>query len=376
MRPFSPCYVVTDIHNFKGNEMDRVLTFIIDLFSTVAGSLAHNWIPLLVAVFLAAAMKTYINTEKLKNALLKRTRVSIYASVAFGAFTPLCACGTTAVIIGMLSSTLPWGPVMAFLTSSPLMSPSGFVMLAGVIDVEFAVALTLASIILGVGSGYIAHLVDKTGYLAGQTRLSVDSGSCAGACGADDENESCELAGEIESSEGGALLCCASAAAGSNLSATPAVRVISAPWPKVIEKLRVRDFLRTVVEIGLKRIVLFYSIFVAVGYVVNMVVPERLIMSLFGAESPLSVALAALIGLPLYISGESAIPLIESLMQAGAGRGAMLAFLITGPGTSAWVIAGITSFLKSRALALYVGLIFVGGVLLGYLYELVRMVTM
>jgi uncharacterized membrane protein YraQ (UPF0718 family) len=48
----------------------------------------------------------------------------------------------------------------------------------------------------------------------------------------------------------------------------------------------------------------------------------------------------------------------------------MLAFLITGPGTSAGVIAGIASFLKKKAIALYVGYLLFGAILLGYTYDL------
>ena len=54
--------------------------------------------------------------------------------------------------------------------------------------------------------------------------------------------------------------------------------------------------------------------------------------------------------------------------------GAMLAFMITGPGTSAGVIAGIATIMKKRAIFLYVMLLFVWGVLLGYLYDMLLMI--
>jgi uncharacterized membrane protein YraQ (UPF0718 family) len=51
----------------------------------------------------------------------------------------------------------------------------------------------------------------------------------------------------------------------------------------------------------------------------------------------------------------------------------MLAFMITGPGTSAGVLAGIATIMKKRALALYAAYLLVGAVLLGYAYELIVM---
>lgn len=145
----------------------------IKIITAVIQSLIHNWLPLGLAAITAALMKVYVDAEKLKQALLKKPKVSIIASVAFGAFTPLCACGTMAVIIGLLTTTLPWGPVMAFLTSSPLMSPDSFILLIGVISLKFAIALTIASIIIGLVSGYLTHVIEtKTAFLKNQTRFS------------------------------------------------------------------------------------------------------------------------------------------------------------------------------------------------------------
>jgi uncharacterized membrane protein YraQ (UPF0718 family) len=60
----------------------------------------------------------------------------------------------------------------------------------------------------------------------------------------------------------------------------------------------------------------------------------------------------------------------EKLIAGGAGEGAMPAFLITGPGASAGVIAGIATIMKKRAIILYVLFLLVGGIVLGYLYDL------
>jgi uncharacterized membrane protein YraQ (UPF0718 family) len=61
-------------------------------------------------------------------------------------------------------------------------------------------------------------------------------------------------------------------------------------------------------------------------------------------------------------------------MQSGASEGAMLAFIITGSATSAWVIAGLATFMKKRAVALYVGFVLVGGILSGYVLDLVGLI--
>ncbi len=367
---------------------------IADTITAVFVSLNHNWIPLSLAILTAALMKVYVNAEKLKLALLKKPKVSILASVTFGAFTPLCACGTMAVVIGLLTTTLPWGPIMAFLTSSPLMSPDTFIMIAGVINFKFAIALTIASLIIGFGSGGLAHLIDsKTNLLKDQLRLSGNSKSKTCNCNAAASEAAqlntvaCGCSSSVPVAE---ILsttqtcgCSSSVPVAENLSTTPAcgcgssntvTHKVSSKDANTIsgfmKKIRIKEVGKALIDVGLKQILLYFCIFVGVGYLIQSFVPTSLIMSLFSGKSIFSVPLAALIGLPLYVSGDGAIPLIKTLMDGGAGAGAMMAFMITGPATSAWVIAGITAFMKRRVIGLYIGFVLVGGILIGYLYQL------
>ena len=139
----------------------------------------------------------------------------------------------------------------------------------------------------------------------------------------------------------------------------------------LIRKIKLNELSKSFWEIGIKQILMYYSIFVGIGFLINKFVPSSIILTLFSPDNIFSVPLAAIVGLPIYVNGESAIPLINSLMAGGASGGAMLAFLITGPGTSAGVIAGISTILKKRTIMLYIMFILAGGILLGYLYDLI-----
>ena len=356
-----------------------------DTIASVLTSLYHNWLPLSLAILTASLMKVYINAEKLKQSLLRKPKVSILASVTFGAFTPLCACGTMAVVIGLLSTALPWGPVMAFLTSSPLMSPDTFIMIAGVINIKFAIALTLASIIIGLVSGGLTHVIEKkTDFIKDQLRLSkspkaqaCDCSSVASEATCDCSSIASEAACDCSSVALETACGCSSVApkavCGCSSSAADAKQAISEntnAFMRMMKKIRIKEVGKALIDVGLKQILLYFAIFVGVGYLIQSFVPTSVIMSLFRGDSMFSVPLAALIGLPLYVSGEGAIPLIKALMDGGAGEGAMMAFMITGPATSAWVIAGITAFMRKKVIGLYIGFVFVGGVLMGYLYQL------
>lgn len=345
--------------------------YLLDLFrETIKGvgiSLSHNWKILLFAILIAVALKTYVNSDKLSKILFKKKKISIFASVLFGTFTPLCACGTTAVIIGMLTSTFPWGPIMAFLTSSPLMSPDGFIMIAGVINLRFAIALTVASLMIGIASGFITNIIEKkTNYLTNQSRFAektpISSCSCSTqpvdtecACAMSQNTHSGNFAINLESAT---QYCCDKKE--SRLTA-------------FIKKYKLVEFAQGIYDLGLKQILLFYVIFIAIGFLINHFVPTSIISVLLGSNSFFAVPLASLIGLPLYLTTNSGIPIVQSLIASGASEGAMLAFMITGAATSAWVIAGLATFMKRRAVALYVLFVLLGGIISGYVLNLVNL---
>lgn len=365
----------------------------LETVQAVFTSLSHNVVPLSLAIITAVLMNVYIDTEKMKAFMLRRSRVSVLASVLLGALTPLCACGTTAVVIGLLTTTLPWGPIMAFLTSSPLMSPDGFIMLAGVVSLRFAVALLVASIVMGLGAGFATGFIEKkTGFLKDQTRFADKTENHRASCGCDSganvpspvacrgranrfaRSAGCDCADADEGvwklpSLRLSLLetgCCGVLAIDECQSTGPAESFSG--W---VRRVKIDKVGAAFVNIGLKQILPFFSLFVAIGYLVNAVIPTDFIMGLFSSDTPFAVPLAAAVGLPLYVSGEAAVPLIAALMKAGAGEGAMLAFMITGQATSAWVIAGLATFMKRRAVGLYLAYIVAGGIGLGYLYGLI-----
>jgi len=332
------------------NTMISALTLAITtMLTAVYTSLCHNWAALSVAILMACAIKVYVNSQKLTKFLLRKSKVSVAAAVLLGTFTPFCACGTMAVILGMLSTTLPWGPVMAFLTSSPLMSPNGFILIAGMISLRFAIALTAASLVIGLGSGFLTLLIEKkTNFLTNQNRFKDAPKPKLKA----EPEPSCGCSGGQPDSKGS-----------DHIS-------VGKPGSSVLAKWKLDSFFSTLWTLGFRQILVNFAVFVAIGSLINLLIPSSIIQALFGGDHFWSVPLASVIGLPLYITTESSVPIIQSMLQSGASEGSMLAFIITGSATSAWVIAGLNTFMRKRAILLYVGFVLTGGILCGYLYNL------
>ncbi len=292
-----------------------------------------HYLPFLAAgVLLAAAVQVYVDREKLTRLLRRAAAPSIFLVTLVGALTPFCSCGTMAIVLSMMASTVPWGPIVAFMVSSPLMSPSGFVYTAGLMGWGFAVALLISSILLGVGAGYAAHLLERAGFLKDQARLRVGS---AASC---TETTACACGAVAPRHPGG--------------------------W------LRLGELGRAALGLG-PRILCLYLAFSLIGHLLTALLPSAWLIGLFGRSRFYAVPLAAAAGLPLYLNAEVSLPLIRSFLVAGMSPGAALALIIAGAGTSIGAISGAFVIARRRVVGLIVAALWAGAVLAGYVYNLI-----
>jgi len=153
--------------------MEFILSLVVSSIGQVGLSLAHNWPYLLISVTIAVLLKLYVNTTQVAAFLQRYRRAGVVAATAAAVGTPLCSCGTTAVVLGMLASSMPWAPIVAFMVASPLTSPEELFYSAGLFGWPFALAFFLSSIVLGLAGGWLAALLESTGWLAGQTRFNT-----------------------------------------------------------------------------------------------------------------------------------------------------------------------------------------------------------
>lgn len=359
--------------------ISKILDGLLGLLNYLIHTLAANWFILLFGILIAVAISVYVDAEKTRKLFLRRPRFLILGSVAFGAFTPLCACGTMAVVLSLVSSTIPWGAIMAFLVSSPLMSPDTFVIFSGFMGVQFATALAVSSVIIGLGAGWITHLIEKrTKYLDNQLRLNggsvkkIDESVLSSKSAIDAFNLK---AVNLMVDDKSANSCC------SKRYATPCCQEQSVPvdppegslletTTKFIERIKLKKLISSFIELGIVKVFPLFVLFVIIAYVVKEYVPTSWIVTLFSGKHFYSVPLAALIGLPMYISDATVVPLLQVLRDAGASDGAILAYMIAGPATSIGVIGGLTVIMRRKAILLYLAIIIIGSILLGYGYDL------
>lgn len=302
----------------------------------VATSILRNWPFLTLGIVSAAALKVYVGTERIAGIFQRRTGYAVAGSVGAAVATPFCSCGTTAVVLSLIAATAPWAPIVAFMVASPLTSPDELFVSAGLFGWPFAVFFFAASIILGFAGGAIAYVAQRAGLLDNQARFAEEP-SC-----------SCETT---------------PLTAPQALGIGPGAASI-AEFDLRQDRWRLRALARESWTLGRRMVVLFVG-FAAIGYAAIAIIPTAWLTTLLGGSSPLSVVVAATIGVPFYVSSEASLPMVAGLMAGGMGTGPAMAFLITGAGTSVGAISGALLIARWRVLAIIVGTLWLGAVVLG-----------
>jgi hypothetical protein len=103
---------------------------------------------------------------------------------------------------------------------------------------------------------------------------------------------------------------------------------------------------------------------------ITLYVPGDWITTALGADNPLAILSAALLGVPAYATSLTALPMISGLLTQGMNPAAALAFLIAGPTTTLPAMAAVWSLVSRRVFGLYVAFAMIGSVLAGYVYSL------
>ncbi len=332
-------------------------------FGKVVETFSHNWYLLLLSIIVSAALSLYVDQEAIARFLRRNTKNSVLMSTGIAVTTPLCSCGTTAIVLGMMASTVPWAPIVAFLVSSPLTSPQELFYSAGLFGWDFAIAFFVASILLGLLGGAIASFAEGRGWLKDQARMGMPK-SPALSVGVMSSPASLNLPVFPQPA--------VEAAGPSQFAFSPnrvELPILAQPVLEPAKRsITLKLFLQEVWTISRRLLPLFIG-FTFVGYLLNGLIPTTWITSLFGAGHAYSIPLAAILGLPFYINTEASLPLVRAMLDSGMSQGAALAFLITGAGTSLGALGGALTIARWRVIAIVIGTLSVGSILIGFAYN-------
>ena len=255
--------------------------------------------------------------------------VMIGLAALAGGLSPFCSCGVIPLIAALLAMGVPLSAVMAFWLASPIMDPSMFVLTTGVLGLDFALAKTASAIGLGVAGGLVVHLMARRGALDAPLREGIGNGGCGGA-------------------------------------------TVRAPKP-VIWRFWAEAPRRARFATDARKTTLFLLQWLVLAFLLESLmlayIPAETVTGLLGGEGLGPIALATLVGVPAYLNGYAALPLVGGLIEQGMAPGAGLAFLVAGGVTSLPAAIAVWALVRPHVFTLYIALSLGGAFLSGLAFQ-------
>jgi len=276
--------------------------------------LKELWIYLFVGILLTTIFQAFLDKKKLSEWVKRNSHISIIGAATFGVISPLGTYICIPMAGSLYTKGTPLAPLMAFLVASPILNPTIFLLTVGAFGYQMALLRLISGILLGVFAGYLfMYLGDKVGKI-----------------------------------------------------------------PVTEEKISDKNNNKTVLQKFLKEfkgstlyMAKYFSIALIIAAAIKNLISVDKVNWMLGNGS-MSVLFAAGAGIPLYSCGGAAIPVLFQLSEMGMSKGAILAFFISGPSTRISNLVITKSIFNIRILSIYLGIVLIGSVLFGLLYNLIK----
>ena len=296
--------------------------------ASYAGKAAHFFVMdvmkifvLLVAViFVITYIRSYFSPLRTRALLAGRKHWGHILVGGLGVVTPFCSCSAVPMFIGFVEGGVPLGVTMTFLIASPTVNEIAIALLFGLFGWEITA--------LYIGSGLTIAIVG--GAVIGALRM---------------ERQVEEYVWKIRFDEVGD-------------EASPSQR------ERITQALA---HMRMI----LAKIWLYVLIGIGVGAVIHGYVPDAWIAEHLGARAWWSVPAAVALGVPLYGNAGSTLPAIQALIAKGVPIGTALALMMAITAISLPEIILLRRVLKPRLLAVFVAVVAVAIMLVGFLFNAV-----
>jgi uncharacterized membrane protein YraQ (UPF0718 family)/copper chaperone CopZ len=238
-------------------------------------------------------------------------RTGIAKAVSLGIPLPLCSCGVIPAGLGLKRDGASNGASMGFLISTPQTGVDSILVSASFLGWPFALFKVLAAAVTGLLGGWLSDRVT-----------------------ADEEVE--RDLGEVE------------------------VEDVSRGFASMLA--HAYDLLASIWR------------WLVVGVLISAVIDTYLPMGTLGVFAelgPLAAGLTVLlVSLPLYVCATASVPIAAAMVGNGMPVGAALVFLMAGPATNVATIGAIYRGFGAKQLAVYLGVLIVGSIGFGVLFDL------
>lgn len=276
---------------------------------------------LLAITFVMGIVNSYFTPEKTR-ALLSGRHEGVGNAMAslLGVVTPFCSCSAVTLFVGFLQAGVPLGVTFSFLIAAPMVNEIALVLLFGLFGWEIAALYLVMGLLIAMIAGFIIG------------KLNMESGL----------EDWVQNLRKLET----------------QLTQT-----------KLVFSERIDKGIATVKEI-VGKVWLYVIMGIAIGAAIHGYVPADAMAPYLGSDW-WSVPLAVLVGVPLYANAAGVIPIVDALMAKGAALGTVLAFMMATIALSLPEMIILRKVLKPKLMAVFVGVVSSGILLVGYVFNAV-----
>ena len=279
---------------------------------------------LVTVIFVMGLFRSMLSPERVRTYLEGRSRwVAYVMAVVLGAVTPFCSCSSVPLFIGFVEAGIPVGATMAFLIASPMVNEVAVVLLLSLLGWKLTVLYVATGLVVGVAGGALIDSLRLERWVEEYVwKIRV---------------------GQVDLPQGRPTL---------------AARVRFANG-------EVRDI------VG--RIWAYVLVGVGLGAALHGYVPQDFFARYAGADNPLAVPLAVVLGVPMYSNASGIIPVAEALLGKGVPVGTVLALMMSVVALSLPEMIILRKVLTVRMLAFFAAYLAVSFVVVGYLFNAIQL---
>lgn len=274
---------------------------------------------LTLIVFAVGIVRSFFTPERTRRILSgRRESAGNVLGALLGIVTPFCSCSAVPLFIGFVTTGVPLGVTFSFLISAPMVNEVALVLLFGLFGWKVAGLYLVTGLVIAIVAGWII----------GRLRMEkhVEDWVYATKTGEAGAEENWDWTARIH-----------------------------AGW----------DAVKDIVW----RVWLYVLLGIAVGAGIHGYVPENFMASIMGRDAWWSVPLAVLLGVPMYSNAAGIIPIVQALLGKGAALGTVLAFMMSVIALSLPEAIILRKVLKPRLIATFFGVVAVGIMLVGFLFN-------
>lgn len=269
-------------------------------------------------IFAVSYVQSYFPAERTRKTLGRFSGVGgNVLGALLGTITPFCSCSSIPLFIGFTSAGLPLGTTFSFLISSPLVDLASVILLASIFNWKVAAAYVVVGLALAVAGGTVIG------------RLGLERFVEPFVYGAPVREED---------------------------------------LPELTARDRVHFAVEQVSDI-VARVWPYVLIGVGIGAAIHGWIPRQFVEAVLGADNPFAVLMATAIGVPMYADIFGTLPIAEALVGKGVGLGTVLAFMMAVTALSLPSLVMLKRVVKPPLLAAFFGIVVVGIVVIGYLFN-------